>query len=88
MGTPSDEVGNEGNRGGGDDDDDNGPGPTSCEDEDDCIGECPPGALDCTCHDGPNGPFCVPTCNSDADCIFGGPMSFTCNEAEGVCVPG
>ena len=90
MGTPSDDAGNEGNRGGGDDDDDNGGpgGPTSCEDEDDCVGQCPDGALGCTCNQSPQGMICVPTCVTDDDCDLPGPMNLTCNEAEGICVPG
>jgi hypothetical protein len=81
-------VGGGENRGGDDDDDVPGGGPTPCEDESDCKGECPDGALGCTCHASPMGQICVPTCDSDSDCDFGGPMNLVCNEDAGICVPG
>ncbi len=49
----------------------------------DCTGQCP-GGVDCVCHDGPNGPNCVPGCNVDADC----PNNLTCNTDGGFCAPG
>ncbi len=86
VGTPSDAAGNE-NTG---DDDDNG-GPEACEDESECVGACPDGALGCTCADGPQGTgICVPTCAEDSDCedlVGGPPGGLTCDEAEGICVP-
>jgi len=89
VGTPSDDTGGGGNRGGGDDDDDGPPGgPTPCEDADDCVDACHPAALGCTCHDGPMGQMCVPTCESDTDCDFGGNMFLVCDEGAGICIPG
>jgi hypothetical protein len=79
TGTPTDAAGNQG---GGDDDD----GPASCEDEGDCVGECPDGSLGCTCAEGPMGSVCVPTCERDEDCPDGG-MDLECDEGNGICVP-
>ncbi|MCO4773366.1 MAG: YHYH protein [Deltaproteobacteria bacterium] len=85
MGTP------EGAGAPGDDDDDD-EGPTACDDPAECVGECPPGALGCTCADAPGGDggICVPTCVTDADCegLPGGPPGgLTCEENLGICVP-
>lgn len=76
----------------GDDDDapgDDDVGPPSCEGPEDCVGQCPPGAVGCTCAEDPMGAsICVPTCSSDADCtaLSGGPP-LTCDEGAGICVP-
>jgi len=83
VGTPGSGAGNEG-------DDDDAGGPESCEDEDDCVGACPDGALGCTCHENPQGDkICVPTCTEDADCedLDGPPVGLTCDEAQGICIP-
>jgi hypothetical protein len=65
-----------------------GGGPQSCEQEADCVGQCPEGSMGCTCHTTPmNTQLCVPTCNSADDCptdMNGGAMN--CAGA-GVCVP-
>jgi hypothetical protein len=62
------------------------PGPKPCQGDGECAGACPQGTLGCTCHPGPQGTICVPTCNVAED----GPPNpggapLVCNA--GVCVP-
>ena len=63
-------------------------GPTSCEGNNDCEGECNGFGTGCVCQETPMGSICVPTCDTDADCPVS-PMGqqLTCNNA-GICTPG
>lgn len=64
-------------------------GPPSCETDSDCVNACPPGSMDCVCHESRNmGKICVPACETDADCPMVQNRQLTCDEAQGVCVPG
>lgn len=79
---------NGGNNGNGDQGGNNQNGPASCEEESDCVGQCPAEAKGCTCHQNPRGEkICVPTCDTNADCPQGPAGQLTCNVAEGICVP-
>ena len=60
---------------------------TPCETDEDCIEACPPGSLDCVCHESPReDKVCVPTCNTDDDCPETPSDSMICDEAEGICI--
>jgi len=64
-------------------------GPTSCTEEADCLvpGACPTeAAKGCTCADTPDGSFCIPLCDSDADCPAPPGMVMICGTG-GICVP-
>ena len=64
-----------------------GMGPTPCEGDTDCVGECG-GGTGCICDLTPMGmQICVPTCATDTDCpdtMMG--LQFACN-SDGICVP-
>ena len=80
SGTPSSDIGGDGGGGGN--------GPQTCEDNSDCVDACPAGSLDCVCHETPRGDkLCVPTCEKDEDCPVAD-QPLTCNEEQGICVPG
>jgi hypothetical protein len=75
----------------GDDDDDVPPDLVTCDDPDDCVGECPAGSLGCTCAPSmdPTVNICVPTCEVDEDCPAGGPTGvLVCDDNAGICRPG
>lgn len=63
-------------------------GPTACDHEEDCVGECPDGSLTCTCHTTPmNTQICVPTCTTTDECPPAPDgQGMNCTGA-GVCVP-
>ena len=85
AGTPSSQIGGDGGGNGGG----NGNGPPSCETDSDCEGRCPPGSMDCVCHETRNrGKVCLPACETDADCPMGRNGQLVCDEDQGVCVRG
>jgi len=61
-------------------------GPKACTVAADCVGECPPGSVGCTCGTTPMGKVCVPTCTKNADCPAG-MMGQTLTCQQGVCAP-
>ena len=88
KGTPRD-AGGDGNQGGGDGNGGGQDGPPSCETDSDCVDGCPPGSMDCVCHETPNmDKICVPACETDADCPMVQTGQLTCDEAQGICIPG
>ena len=65
-------------------------GPVACTQESDCQAEgaCPPDAtLGCQCRTMPEGgSFCVPSCNTNADCPQPPDVTLVC-DTQGICVP-
>ena len=85
KGTPNAVGGDD--AGGGNDNGGGQNGPPSCETDADCAGACPPGSIDCVCHESRNmGKICVPACETDADCPDVPNRTLTCDEVQGICV--
>jgi hypothetical protein len=64
-------------------------GPVACTQQADCLaqGACPAAAvLGCVCSSTPQGSFCIPSCNTDADCPDPPDMTLICDPS-GVCIP-